>query len=61
MRERGPWQGMLTIAQFNWPFYVVAVAVMIASLAGCFLLAGALGRLVCGLALAGSAYSMRNR
>ena len=56
MRERGPWQGMLTIAQFNWLFYVVAVAVMIASLAGWLLFAGVTWKLLCGIAFAGAAY-----
>lgn len=56
MKARGKWQGMMTIAQFNWPFYVVAVVVLIASLTGLFLLAGLALKLVCGMALAGSAY-----
>ncbi len=47
---------MLTIAQFNWPLYVVAVAVLIASLAGLFPLAGLASKLICGLAFAGAAY-----
>jgi hypothetical protein len=38
MNARGKWQGMLTIARFNWPFYVAAIAVMIPSLAGSWLL-----------------------
>ena len=55
MTARGKWQGMMTIAQFNWPYYAVAVAVLIASLAGLLLLPGPL-KLVCGIAFAGAAY-----
>jgi SAM-dependent methyltransferase len=56
MKARGRWQGMLTIARFNWPFYVAAIAVLIASFVGLFLLAGVALRIICGLALAGAAY-----
>ena len=56
MKARGEWQGMLTIARFDWPFYVAAIAVAIASLAGLFLLAGVALKVACGLALAGAAY-----
>lgn len=56
MKARGKWQGMMTIAQFNWPFYVVAVVVLIASLVGLFLLPGLAWKLVCGSALAGCTY-----
>ena len=47
---------MMTIAQFNWPFYAVAVAVLIASLAGLFLLPGPALKVICGLAFAVAAY-----
>jgi hypothetical protein len=40
MKARGKWQGMSTIARFNWPFYVVAGLVLIASTTGYFLLPG---------------------
>ena len=56
MSGRGKWQGMMTIARFNWPFYVAALAVMLASLAGVVLLPALVWRLVCGGAAAGSAY-----
>lgn len=56
MRERGPWQGMMTIARFNWPFYVAVVAVLTASLAGWFLLPRLALKVVSGLVFAGSAY-----
>ena len=56
MKARGKWQGMMNIAQFNWPFYVVAVAVLIASLAGLFLLPSLPFKLVCGIAFGGAAY-----
>jgi hypothetical protein len=56
MKARGQWQGMMTIARFNWPFYAVAIAVLIASLAGLFLISNFELKLVCGIALAGAAY-----
>ena len=34
MRKRGPWDGMLAIVHFNWPFCVVALLVLLAGLAG---------------------------
>lgn len=37
MNTRGKWQGMLAIAQFNWPFYAAAIAVIIVSLIGSLL------------------------
>lgn len=46
---------MLTIARFNWPFYLGAVVVIIIALAGLFLLSGA-WKVVSGFALAGAAY-----
>ncbi len=47
---------MLTIAQFNWPFYVVAVVVLIASLTGFCLFPGLTLKLICGITFAGVAY-----
>ena len=29
MKPRGPWQGMITIARLNWPFYAAAFLVLI--------------------------------
>ncbi len=40
MKARGNFQGMLTIARFNWPLYGAALAVLIASGAGVFFLTG---------------------
>jgi hypothetical protein len=40
MKARGKFQGMLTIAQFNWPLYAAAASVFIASAAGIFLFTG---------------------
>lgn len=34
MTERGKWQGMWTIARFNWPFYGGALVVLIAASGG---------------------------
>lgn len=40
MKRRGKFQGMLTIARFNWPLYIVALAVLIVSATGIFLFNG---------------------
>ncbi|MGB8168506.1 MAG: class I SAM-dependent methyltransferase [Chthoniobacteraceae bacterium] len=56
MNLRRPWQGMMAIARFNWPFYLAAGVVLIAALCG-LLLSGFLPvQLVCFLAAAGAAY-----
>jgi SAM-dependent methyltransferase len=47
---------MMTIIQFNWPFYVAAIVVLIPALAGLLLLPGLTLKFVCGLAFAGAAY-----
>src|SRR5438034_8652367 len=47
---------MMTIARFNCPFYVAAVAVSLASLTGLFLLPGLALKLVCGLAFTVAIY-----
>ena len=36
MRKRGPWDGMLAIVHFNWPFYAVALLVLVGGIAGLF-------------------------
>ena len=56
MKTRGQWQGMLIIAQFNWPFYFAAFVMLVASIAGLFLFASFTAKLVCGIAVAGSVY-----
>lgn len=56
MSERGKWQGMLAIAQFNWPFYVAAVAVFIVLLAGLLLIPPFPAKVVCTLGISGAAY-----
>lgn len=56
MNGRGKWQGMLTIARFNWPFYIAAFAVSIASFAGFFLLTGVTSKVACGVASAAATY-----
>ncbi len=56
MKARGKWQGMINIARFNRPFYVAAIAVVIASLAGVFLLPGPGLKQVCCIVLAAAAY-----
>jgi len=56
VNARGKWQGMLTIARFNWPFYAVAIAVSIASFAGLYLPAAVTLKVACGAAFAGAAW-----
>lgn len=54
MSERGPWDGMLAIARFNWPFYAAACVVLLAGLAG--VAAGGFPAVAGGLAVPGCAY-----
>lgn len=56
MSVRKPWQGMLAIARFNWPFYAVAGIVLVTSVCGLLVSSPFAVRVLCGLALAGSAY-----
>jgi hypothetical protein len=56
MRTRRPWQGMMVIARFNWPFYIAAMAVLLASLVGWVFLSTFSWKLVCAAAAAGAAY-----
>jgi hypothetical protein len=56
VKARGKFQGVVTIARFNWPFYAVAIAVLIASGTGFCLLPGLPMKLIFGGALGGSAY-----
>ena len=46
----------MTIARFNWPFYVVAMLVLMGSVCVFIVLPGRGVRLACGLAFAGAAY-----
>jgi hypothetical protein len=56
MSARGPWQGMLAIARFNWPLYVAAFAVLLISLAGLLASSVFILKVISSVALAGSAY-----
>jgi SAM-dependent methyltransferase len=56
MKKRSQWQGMMTIARFNWPFYVAGTVVLIASVCGLILSSLVVVKLICGFALAGAAY-----
>ncbi len=56
MKARSQWQGMITIARFNWPFYVAAAAVLIISSCGLLLPSVFAVKSVCDVALAGVAY-----
>jgi hypothetical protein len=49
MKARGPFQGMMTIARFNWPFYLAASAALVASGVGLFLLSNPL-KVACTIA-----------
>lgn len=56
MKARTRWQGMTTIVRFNWPFYVVAVMVLIIASCGLLLPSGFAVKIISGVALAGAAY-----
>lgn len=56
MTARGKWQGMMTIARLNWPFYVAAVFVFVGSLALFVASPRFEVRLGCAIAFAGAAY-----
>jgi SAM-dependent methyltransferase len=53
---RGRWQGMMAIARFNWPLYVVAVVVAIVLLGVVLLTEATWVRLAAGLGLAAALY-----
>jgi hypothetical protein len=56
VKARGKFQGVITIARFNWPFYVAAVAVWIAAGTGFHLFPGLPLNLVFAAAFGGVAY-----
>lgn len=56
MTRRGRWQGMLTIAQLNWPLYAAAVAVLLLALGGFVFAKHPEVRLACSLFAAGAGY-----
>ena len=56
MSARRPRQGMLAIAQFNWPLYVAALVVLLTSLAALFASSTFLPKIISVLALTGAAY-----
>jgi SAM-dependent methyltransferase len=56
MKSRGRWQGMWTIVSFNWPFYLVALIVVILSLGTFISHSEILLRILSGLTLAGALY-----
>jgi hypothetical protein len=49
MTRRGKWQGMLAIVRFNWPFYAIAFAVVMVSIAAWLLLQRYELKLVCAV------------
>lgn len=56
MSKRGNWQGMLTIAHFNWPLYLAAFVVILAAGCAVFLVSNVALKLACGAALLGAIY-----
>ncbi len=56
MKARESWQGMMTIARFNWPMYVAAIVVLIGAMGILPLLPGTTLKLIAGAALVGTAY-----
>jgi len=56
VNRRGYWQGMWTIARFNWPFYLMAAVVFLVSTAGVFLMPAITAKVICGIAWFGSFY-----
>jgi len=56
MKQRGNWQGMWTIAQFNWPFYLAAIFVIITSVTGFFLVSIFFWKIFFAIAFLGALY-----
>lgn len=56
MKARRTWQGMMTIARFNWPFYVAALAVLAFSFVGLLSTMAITPKLIFGSALGGALY-----
>jgi SAM-dependent methyltransferase len=56
MMKRSRWQGMLTIAQLNWPFYAAAALATLAASGAIALTSQPGTKLACGLAAAGAGY-----
>lgn len=53
---RTRWQGMLTIARFNWPFYVLAAIVLLGAGVGWFCASSSLLKVACLLTVLGATY-----
>ena len=56
MNQRTPWQGMTSIARFNWPFYLSAALVMVFSILALFLFRETWLKVAAILSLFGSSY-----
>jgi len=56
MKPRGPWQGMINIIRFNWPFYLLASVTLLVALAGLLVPGSTLLKLACSVAIAGAGY-----
>lgn len=56
MSERGKWQGMLTIARLNWPWYAGAAGALIIALLALSQFRSPPLKLLCGAVMAGAAW-----
>lgn len=56
MKPRTPWEGMLTIARLNWPFYLAAAVVLVAGGCALWMSVDAVTKIAGGFAMAGSLY-----
>jgi hypothetical protein len=56
MKFRGQWEGMVMIASFNWPYYLVAGVVFCGSLAGSVLFSSFFLKVLCGVLLVCAAW-----
>jgi hypothetical protein len=56
MTERGKWQGMITIARLNWPYYAAAAVMLVLSAWGLTQRPKLELGIICGFALAGAVY-----
>ncbi|MES2982866.1 MAG: hypothetical protein V4727_11180 [Verrucomicrobiota bacterium] len=56
MKHRTPWQGMVTIARFNWPFYLLAAVIMVSAIIALFVFRETWLMIAATLILLGSSY-----
>lgn len=56
MKARGKWDGVMTIARLNWPFYAVATVVFFVSAWGFMACAASVAKLLYGISFLGAGY-----